>query len=133
MIHIAEEKETEMQSTPSPTTPKSWMPTAAGVLCIVAGVFNIAAGILVVTILSVLAGMWGYPWVGGFGIPLIIIGLIAITGGIFAIQRRAWGLALAGAIFSLFPPHISVLGILAIVFIAISKNEFAWNERTLDK
>jgi len=60
------------------------------------------------------------------------LGLIAIGGGIFAIRRKLWGVALAGAICAIVPPHpwgyltwTPVLGILAVVFVALSKNEFA--------
>lgn len=60
------------------------------------------------------------------------LGLIAIAGGIFAIRRKVWGVALAGAICAIVPPHpwgyltwTPVLGILAVVLVALSKNEFA--------
>lgn len=66
-------------------------------------------------------------------IPLGIgLGLIAIAGGIFAIRRKVWGLALAGAICAVVPPHpwgaltwTPVLGILAALLVVGSKNEFS--------
>jgi hypothetical protein len=73
----------------------------------------------------------GYEQTHTFGVVCIILGLIAIVGGIFGIRRRVWGLALAGAICALFPSHpygrliwSPALGILAIVFVALSKGEF---------
>jgi hypothetical protein len=74
---------------------------------------------------------WG-PNMHAAIIPVGIgLGLIAIVGGIFAIRRKFWGLALAGAICAIVPPHpwgyltwTPVLGILAVVFVALSKNEF---------
>ena len=61
----------------------------------------------------------------------IVLGLIAIAGGIFAIRRKAWGLALAGAICAIVPPHpwgsliwTPVLGILAVVLLVVSRREF---------
>lgn len=59
--------------------------------------------------------------VGGLA---LVLGIVAIIGGIFAITRQVWGLALADAMCALFPPRVSVLGILAIVFVAPSKSEF---------
>jgi hypothetical protein len=50
------------------------------------------------------------------------VGILAIVGGIYALQRKIWGLALAGSIAAFFPSWI--LGIAAIVLTALSKNEF---------
>ena len=58
------------------------------------------------------------------GVLLLVLGIVAIIGGIFSIRRNVWGLALAGAICVLFPPHVAVMGILAIIFVALSKGEF---------
>jgi hypothetical protein len=55
-------------------------------------------------------------------VPFIILGIVALVGGIYAIRRQSWGMALAGAIAAFLPS--SILGILAIIFVAISKNEF---------
>ena len=49
--------------------------------------------------------------------------ILAIVGGIYALQRKIWGLALAGSIAAFFTPSW-VLGVAAIVFTALSKNEF---------
>jgi hypothetical protein len=51
------------------------------------------------------------------------MGVVSILGGISALQRRRWGLALAGGICALVPMQ-TLLGVLAIVFLAISKEEF---------
>ena len=97
---------------------KTWKPIAAGILSIISGTF------IVWYRLSELIRVGSSP-VG------IILGLIAIVGGIFAIRRRAWGLALAGAICAIVPPHpwgfliwTPILGILAVVFVVSSKSEF---------
>ncbi len=116
---------------------RTWKPTTAGILSIVAGVIGLIAGIVV----SVVGGMLAtFPWyygdvwtdaissapiVSAAGAGLIVLGIIAIVGGIFALQRRVWGLALAGAICALFSPPGSVLGILSIIFVAMGKKEFA--------
>lgn len=55
-------------------------------------------------------------------IPCAIISILSMVGGIFAILRRNWGLALAGSIAALIPTL--VLGIPAVILIALSKNEF---------
>jgi hypothetical protein len=98
---------------------KTWKPTAAGIMSIISGAF-----------------MAWYHWGPNTPvetIPLGIgLGLIAIAGGIFAIRRKVWGLALAGAICAIVPPHpwgeltwTPVLGILAALLVVGSKNEFS--------
>lgn len=112
----------------------TWKPTVAGILTIIVGALNIIVGIA--------ASAWGslatmrnwYMFGNGarlgsraaliVGIILIVIGIISVIGGISALKRRKWGLALAGAILALFPPPAIVLGILSIIFLALSKHEF---------
>jgi len=101
---------------------RAWMPIAGGILTIIAGIIGFFAGILIVAVgeaAGAEAGIFGF---GMIGAPLIAIGIVAIVGGIFALRRRIWGLALAGAICSL--PCSWIFAIPAIVFIALSKREF---------
>lgn len=86
-------------------------PIAAGILSIIAGVIGLIIG-LIIGGLGDLGEIMAIFW------PL---GVVAIFGGIFAISRRLWRLALAGAICSLvvFP-----LGIPAIILISMSRREF---------
>ncbi len=117
---------TPSQNTPAPAPvsgkPRTWKPITAGILTIVAGVNHIIGGIVFTALGGMFGAMWGIPLIGAIGIPLIIIGAISIIGGIFAIRRKLWGLALAGAIVSLSD---FVLGILAIIFVSMGKNEFS--------
>ena len=118
---------------------RAWMPTTAGILSIITGVIGLFAGIAVAAIGRMIGMAWMYEWwydwwyewwvVGapliGFWIAsiiLIVIGIVAIIGGSFALRKKVWGMALAGAICSLF--LVWVLAIPAIVFIAVSKREF---------
>ncbi|NLE95684.1 MAG: hypothetical protein GX600_08405 [Dehalococcoidia bacterium] len=114
---------------------KTWKPTTAGVLEIVAGALHLIASVATILVAGgVAAGMyWSHmprlsiemplPLIAGVGLPLLIMGVVSILGGISALQRRRWGLALAGGICALVPMQ-TLLGVLAIVFLAISKEEF---------
>jgi len=52
--------------------------------------------------LAVFFAFYGAGWFGAIiGAPLIIWGIVPIVGGIYALRRRRWGLALAGSICSL--------------------------------
>mgnify|MGYP001037271239 CR=1 FL=1 len=55
-------------------------------------------------------------------IAVIVFGVIALVGGINAVKRRRWGLALAGAILAI--PVMPPLGVLAVIFVSIGKREF---------
>ena len=109
---------------------RTWKPTVAGILSIIAGAFTFLVG-LGVAIRAERATRILFHWrAETIGIIAIVLGIIAIVGGVFAIRRRIWGLALAGAICALFPPHVSVLGILAIIFVVLSKDEFSKKPNT---
>jgi len=88
---------------------QTWKPTVAGSLTIAAGVLGLIVGTVLVTPLFIV------------GLLAIIISIVAVAGGLCALKRRAWGLALAGSICSIW----CWVGIPAIVFIALSKQEFA--------
>ena len=53
---------------------------------------------------------------------LLVLGIIAIAGGVSAIRRRSFGLSLAGAICALIP--LNPLGLLAVIFVSLGKREF---------
>jgi hypothetical protein len=94
---------------------RTWKPTVAGILDIVAGAFGVIYG----GVFAAVATEEAF-----FGIPaavLIILGIVAIVGGIYNLKRRVWGLSLAGSICALCAP---VLGILAIIFTCMGKREF---------
>lgn len=112
----------------------------AGILSIISGAFGVVflMGIIFMFILFAVAATdtsyyhWSgpegevvvflvifYSIIGGF---FALLGILAIIGGVFAIKRRSWGLALAGTIaatLTFFP-----CGIPAIIFVALAKPEF---------
>ena len=105
---------------------RTWKPTTAGILCIIAGTISVIFCIVVVTLGSIIGAFFGFEVVWGwstFAIPLIILGIIAIVGGIYALRRKIWGLALVGSICALIGPG-AILGILAIIFVSLGKGEF---------
>lgn len=115
---------------------KTWMPKVAGILDIVAG----ALGIIISFVLALVGALFPYLatsdpaefhdfpaqlfaiWMIGWAVFLIVAGILAIVGGIYALRREKWGLALAGSIGALFGS--SPLGVAAIIFTALSKKEF---------
>jgi len=114
----------------------TWKPLTGGVLSIVAGAFSVGCGLFLLLLGGALSGYLAtqnasdltflvpFPILGATSLPFFILGALAIAGGAAAVRRRTWPLALAGAICALFPPQIGILGVLAIVFIVMGKNEF---------
>jgi hypothetical protein len=115
---------------------KTWMPKVAGILDIVAGAF----GLFIILIWALWFAAFSFfmrsdtaefhhfpmSLMAIIFIPMAIFmlaaGILAIVGGVYALRRKKWGLALAGSIGALFGS--SPLGVAAIIFTALSKNEF---------
>ncbi len=58
----------------------------------------------------------------GIGFVIILIGILGIVGGIFALIRKHWAVALAGAVagtITFYP-----CGIIAVIFVCLGKPEF---------
>ena len=120
---------------------KTWKPVVAGILDIVSG----AVGFIAVAGLIIAIGITGGFYITdipgteyipkfvpslltGIAVPLAILSILSLVGGIYAVQRKIWGLALAGSISAIFAsiPLLGGLpvGITATILTALSKNEF---------
>ena len=87
---------------------KTWKPTAAGILCISAGVIVMIPGIALALFFAYVGRGW-LDFIDAAPLIIIIAGIIPIVGGIYALRRRIWGLALAGSIFALIVPVTLVI------------------------
>jgi hypothetical protein len=114
---------------------RSWMPTAAGILNIIAGVMALLGALALIfvgTVTSVvpemtddteddlpLALVSGLIW----ALVLLCLGaaLLAIIGGIVALRRTGWAWPLAGAITALF--CALPLGLFALIFVVLAEKE----------
>jgi len=115
---------------------QTWKPVAGGLLSMVAGALSVAAGLILLLVGGILTGVLAafgipnilsfipFPILGGVAAPLFLLGAMAIVGGAYAVRRKVWPMALAGAICALFPPQLTILGVLAIVFVVLGKDEF---------
>ncbi len=104
---------------------KPWMPAAAGASCIISGGVALAKG--VETTLAIMApllplGISG----GGLRAALIGLGMMALVGGVFAMMRRRWPLALAGAVAAC--PLLAPLGVLAVIWVCLGRRGFTISE-----
>lgn len=110
--------------------------TVAGILDITAGIFGFVGGIPLLALAlggSILLGTIPEPEANAVAfLPMVIFlplallcflaGIVAIMGGMAALNRRRWGLSVAAsiaAVFSFFP-----LGVFAVVFTILAEPEF---------
>ena len=120
----------------APAKPQTMMPMIGGIMLIVAGILSIAN--------------WGYilaffatdPTVAGFmgmvpglatlvfvcGAIFIVLSIITLLGGVMAMRRKMWGLALVGSILGLFTIGFfgisSLLSFIALIVLIIARKEF---------
>ena len=122
------------------TVKRTAMPTVAGILEIVAGTFSILAFIGVMIAFFFIPasmtvspgpaeefGLWSFSILSGVVLALgavfaLIFSVLPILGGIYAIQRKKWGLAIAGAIVVTISNLL--LGIPALILTALAHEEF---------
>ncbi|UCG10611.1 MAG: hypothetical protein JSW30_01900 [Dehalococcoidia bacterium] len=115
---------------------RAWMPTVAGILDIICAGLHITAVFgLIIAMIAVESNPYLDPAMASGGVPVnitailgailvtsAIAAVLALVGGIYALKRQKWGLALAGAIAAFFP--VGILGVVAIVLTALSRQEF---------
>ena len=102
---------------------KTWMPTAAGIFMLIAGALGVLRGLG-----ELIGGLFAQGFFRFVGLELggwlsIVLAIVVFIAGLVALRRRMWWLALAGAILAAV--HFWLLGILAIIFVALSRKEFA--------
>lgn len=93
---------------------RTWKPTVAGILCIIAGAIGLIP--IIEVALDVAREGVGW-WVLIFALPAIVP-IVPIVGGINALRRKRWGLAVAGSILSLI--GFGILALLATLAILLS-------------
>jgi uncharacterized membrane protein YfhO len=114
--------------------------SAGGILSIIVGVVELVAGGLLTASVLLTTGDWelkipDIPGLGSFdvitfdstpvlvvGIVLLVLGIWAVSGGISALKRFSFGLAVTGAVCAFLP--VNMLGLLALIFVSLGSGEF---------
>jgi hypothetical protein len=111
-----------------PSSPRTAMPLIAGILSIISGAGKLLGflGLIVASIFMIMPERFSRINLTLFlvigGIVLIVLGVLAIVGGVYSIQRKKFGLSLAGAIAALLP--FNLLGLAAVILVALARREF---------
>lgn len=115
----------------APAKKKTVMPVIGGILILVGGVLALVAGIGLVASVGALDALTIVDVEGvdiledivtACGVIFIILGLIGVMGGIFAIMRKHFGLAILGGVFALAGWFIPAL--IGLILVGVSKDEF---------
>jgi len=105
---------------------RSGLLTAGGVLAIISGVLGLPLGLIFIGCGAVAASVSGNAAtiLVTLGIIMLVPSILAFIGGRRALNKTSFGWALTGAIASILCSG-GVLGVLATIFVAMSKSEFS--------
>jgi hypothetical protein len=111
------------------TNNRAGLAKAGGIMSIVAGAIIFVSAVFGTYLLWALIeaftlGSSTVPFwlITAFTVPMALMGILAVWGGIMALRLRKWGLALAGSICAVV--WFFLLGIPALVLIIMSRHEF---------
>jgi len=109
-----------------PAKKRTWLSTVAGTISVIDGflkavlVFLIVVGAVVM--LTEHEDEESVPGALASAAVLVILGVLAIAGGVCALRRKGWGWALAGAIAAVIP--FFPLGIASTILTVMARDEF---------
>lgn len=127
-----------VQASPAGPKEKSMLSLVGGILIFVAGLIGMATGGILLAINAEDLDAYGFGVAGMTsmienmltvcGIIFIVLGLIALVGGVFGVLRKNWGLAVLGGVIGLLVlgPYMigSLLSLIGLVLVAVSKKDF---------
>jgi hypothetical protein len=109
-----------------PPKKKTQLSLAAGIIDIAAGGFSVVSMLGVVVFLFIMAGSEEEMpfFVMLLPLAMLVPGVMAIVGGIFALRRRSWVVALIGSIALIVTSSMSIPGVAALVLTVMAREEF---------
>ncbi len=123
----------------APPHEKSSLPVVGGILILIAGIMGLAMGGLLMAINTADFSHYGLGNLSSLsstihnillvcGAIFIVLGLLAVFGGIMGVRRKSWGLAVLGGVLGLFVigPYFlgSLLSLVGLILVAVSKKDF---------
>ncbi|MBN2099511.1 MAG: zinc-ribbon domain-containing protein [Dehalococcoidia bacterium] len=107
-----------------PPKKKTQLSLAAGIIDIAAGGFSLLTLLGMVVFLFIISGVEeDMPFfIFLFPLAMLIPGVIAVVGGVFALRRRNWIVALIGSIALILTS--SIPGVAALVLTVMARDEF---------
>ena len=111
-----------------PVVEKTVMPVIGGILIIIGAIVGFATGAFLIVGASLfmpidITGFGLSEMLAVCGIVIVVLSIIALLGGVFAIQRKAFGFAIIGGIFSILVGSF-IFGLIGLILVAVSRKEF---------
>ncbi len=115
-----------------PAKKKTALPLVGGIMILVGGVIALLAGIGLVGSVGAFDAFMIIDVEGvdmlediltACGVIFIILGLVAVLGGVFALMRKHFGLAILGGVFALIA-GLFIPGLIGLILVGMSKDEF---------
>ncbi len=120
-----------------PPVQKTGTPVAGGILVLIAGLLALINGFVYLAFsVTSLTGISLPPEISAeevanlvhiCGAIEIVFGVVAVLGGVFAIQRRHFGLAILASVLGMLGFGFTfgaVLGLIGLILVAVSRKEF---------
>lgn len=123
-------KDYRVQAAPA-AKKKTVMPLVGGILILVGGVITLLWGVALAGSVGALDALNPVDveavdlvsdLLTACGVILLILGLVGVLGGVFAIMRKHFGLAILGGIFAL--PGFFIPALIGLILVGMSKDEF---------
>ena len=121
-----------------PKKEKGVISLVGGVMILIAGIMGLFMGAMFLAVNSIDFGSYGLDVAGlsdtlhniltVCGVIFIVLGLVALLGGFFGIQRKHFGLVILGGVLGLFTlgPYMlgSILALVGLILVAVAKGDF---------
>lgn len=108
----------------APTRQKSdsALPVVGGVLMLIGSLIYIVVGGIVAAGSTVALGvtLGESAWGVACGLLILLVGVISLLGGVFAIQKKYWVITIIGGIF-VIP---TIIGLVGLILVAVSREAF---------
>ena len=105
-----------------------WMILISGVLAVLTGIYMVVDPETFVQLYTDIGYTFATEVMVGAGVMTLIFGIVAIAGGVAAVKRRSWGLAVIGGFLGFIASGAfflgTILGLIGLILVAISKREF---------
>lgn len=105
-----------------------WLILISGILAVITGIYMIVDPETFVQLYTDIGYTFSTDVMVGAGVMTLIFGIVAIVGGVAAIKRRSWGLAIIGGFLGFVASGAfflgTLLGLIGLILVAVSKREF---------
>jgi hypothetical protein len=105
-----------------------WLILISGILAVITGIYMVIDPETFVELYTGIGYTFSTDVMVGAGVMALIFGIVAIAGGLAALKKRSWGLAVIGGFLGFIASGAfflgTLLGLIGLILVAVSKREF---------